>query len=307
MKKNSSKDSQHNRKSPINNNKQLHQKFENIEQEWDTYKRVGKRPKSHHLLTRSSSTGEGRRRIRRSSSSIISSLQDQILENSPRSLMSSLQESSTRRKSPLSDEGSIWKVRNNDIAYQEIMKERRAVLESGKLKGRRLFDDQGSLSSPSSKEKEEEMICGECFDYLLYNQEISCEVESLRSYVSDNDHEEHGGNESSPPKGSSCLNSSVGDIGHDDEEESEENLSLIEGEKKVEENDDIVKEEKGSSVVDFGANFLGVKKIGWGRWMPNVRAWLIAAVTMVFTVGLISLRIYINGGNFGEDEFLIPT
>lgn len=56
-----------------------------------------------------------------------------LLKNSPSELMSPLQ----RRTAPLSS--GVWKVRTNDLAVEEILRERRAAIESGKVKGRRLF------------------------------------------------------------------------------------------------------------------------------------------------------------------------
>ena len=57
-----------------------------------------------------------------------------LLKNCPTNLMSSLQR--RRASSPLR---GVWKVRTNDLAVEEILRERRAAIESGKVKGRRLF------------------------------------------------------------------------------------------------------------------------------------------------------------------------
>ncbi|KAJ0111304.1 hypothetical protein Patl1_01245 [Pistacia atlantica] len=92
-------------------------------------------------------------------------------DNSPRTLMSSLQ----HRGSP-SDEVA-WKVRNNDLAVIEILLERRAAIESGKLKGRRLF-----------AETREEIDNG--WNGLMSED---CEVRSLSSYDSDDEEESDGG------------------------------------------------------------------------------------------------------------------
>lgn len=46
-----------------------------------------------------------------------------LLDNSPRNLMSSLQ----HRRSPL-DGGGAWKVRYNDLAVEEILRDRKAAL-----------------------------------------------------------------------------------------------------------------------------------------------------------------------------------
>ena len=62
----------------------------------------------------------------------------QCFNNSPPKLMtsSSLRRKTTTTSSPL--EG-VWKVRTNELAVEEIMRERKAAIESGRLKGRRLF------------------------------------------------------------------------------------------------------------------------------------------------------------------------
>lgn len=59
-----------------------------------------------------------------------------LLDNSPKKLMSALQNRPSLSPPP---GGGVWKVRTNDFAVEEILRERRAAIESGKLKGRRLF------------------------------------------------------------------------------------------------------------------------------------------------------------------------
>lgn len=80
-----------------------------------------------------------------------------LLVNSPRTIMSSL---------PASDGVKTWKVRTNDLAVMEVLQERRAAIESGELKGRRLFEE---------------------FDEGLngLNDDHDCEVRSVTSYDSD--------------------------------------------------------------------------------------------------------------------------
>lgn len=84
--------------------------------------------------------------------------------------MSSLQ----HRRSP-SDEVA-WKVRNNDLAVTEVLLDRRAAIESGKLKGRRLFE--------GTREE-----TGNDIGWNGFMSE-NCEVRSLSSYFSDDDDEE---------------------------------------------------------------------------------------------------------------------
>lgn len=80
-----------------------------------------------------------------------------LLVNSPRTITSSL---------PASDEVKTWKVRTNDLAVMEVLQERRAAVESGKLKGRRLFEEYD-----------------EGLNGLTDDQ--GCEVRSVTSYDSD--------------------------------------------------------------------------------------------------------------------------
>ncbi|KAF5730964.1 hypothetical protein HS088_TW19G00567 [Tripterygium wilfordii] len=58
----------------------------------------------------------------------------QLLDKSPETLVSSLQQ----KRSPSSDRAG--KVRNNDWLVEEILRERRVAIDSGRLKGRRLFE-----------------------------------------------------------------------------------------------------------------------------------------------------------------------
>ncbi|OMP08367.1 hypothetical protein COLO4_06540 [Corchorus olitorius] len=121
----------------------LHQIFEALEQEWDFIKQRPERSSSR-------------------SSKMIKNLR--LLNTSPRQLMSSLQD---RSSSPT--EGSVgWKMRTNDLAVEEILTERRAAIETGKLKGRRLFveeEEEGAaaevgktLGEDESEVKDEETI-----------------------------------------------------------------------------------------------------------------------------------------------------
>ncbi|KAK9108520.1 hypothetical protein Syun_024531 [Stephania yunnanensis] len=53
-----------------------------------------------------------------------------------------------------------WKVRNNDLAVAEILDERRAAIESGELKGRRLIEALESVNTMGSSEEHD--ICSAC-------------------------------------------------------------------------------------------------------------------------------------------------
>lgn len=181
--------------------------------------------------------------------------------------MSSLQEN--RRKSPILEDGSYWKVRTNDLAAQEILRERRAALVSGKLKGRRLFE---------GMENGDE-ICSDCFD-LLHE---SHEVRSVGSYGSHDEKKvEYCG---------SWGEKSEGILGLDD--------SFLWDEKMVE-------KEKREVDVKEKKRIVSPKSVGngGGRWMLAMASF--AIVTMVLTFGLISMSC--NGGNLHEDKvILFPT
>lgn len=100
---------------------QLQHKFINLQKDWDSFKMSC--PKTISRLS-----------TNYSNSNIVKTSLQYLEDNSPREIMSSLQ----RRSSKYPPEG-IWKVRTNELAVEEIIRERREALESGKLKGRRLF------------------------------------------------------------------------------------------------------------------------------------------------------------------------
>ena len=104
-----------------------------------------------------------------------------LLYSSPSDLKSSLQHG----RSPPGGGGGAWKVKNNDLAVDEILKERRAAIESGKLKGRRLFEAMGSSVSEMDFGGIEEMICHN-LDGLVQESE----VRSVFSYASDDETED---------------------------------------------------------------------------------------------------------------------
>ncbi|KAL0355089.1 UNVERIFIED_CONTAM: hypothetical protein Sradi_3955800 [Sesamum radiatum] len=109
----------------------LVQQFKNLESEWESIDKS--RPRSPR---RCSSAGS-------SADSILASF-DQLLDNSPRELMSSLQ----HRESP---SVRVLRLKNScDMSVKEILIDRRAAIMSGKLKGRRLF---GQAETPSSEEE----------------------------------------------------------------------------------------------------------------------------------------------------------
>ncbi|KAK3183165.1 hypothetical protein Dsin_030451 [Dipteronia sinensis] len=120
----------------------LDQLLNDLEQKWDSMKQSKLRP------------------LRRYSSIIVDEI-FQLMDKSPRSIVSSLQQE--------------WKVRNNDLAIVEILRERRAAIESGKLKGRRLFNEPEGVTDEAGSGDQRESLC------------IDSEVRSVCSYGSDDD------------------------------------------------------------------------------------------------------------------------
>ncbi|XP_021900658.1 uncharacterized protein LOC110816672 [Carica papaya] len=108
----------------------LHQQFKHLQRQWDSIKH----PKPRTL----------RRISSQPSTNIVTALR--LLENSPRSLMSSLHHC----RSPSSEEETAWKVSHRDFAIEEIIRERKAAIQTGKLKGRRLFEAEKDVTELSS-------------------------------------------------------------------------------------------------------------------------------------------------------------
>ncbi|KAK8266035.1 hypothetical protein V6Z12_D12G218300 [Gossypium hirsutum] len=113
-------------------------------------------------------------------------------QNSPRKLI----------MSPPLDEVA-WKVRTNDLAVEEILRERRAAIESGKLKGRRLFEDDEDVNEVGFGRNE-----GSCSGFEIGLVQES-EVRSVFSYESDNYEDENWpGKEHMSPSYPHCSSSS---------------------------------------------------------------------------------------------------
>ncbi|KAL6011575.1 hypothetical protein ACLOJK_002023 [Asimina triloba] len=97
---------------------QLQQQFQHLQQDWNSFKR-----------------SNPHRPLRRPSGGLICAGSNdlfQLMDSSPRGLISSLQ----KDHSPFDG----WRIRTNDLAVQEITRDRQDAIESGRLKGRRLFD-----------------------------------------------------------------------------------------------------------------------------------------------------------------------
>ncbi|KAL2454985.1 Uncharacterized protein Adt_47519 [Abeliophyllum distichum] len=229
-------------------NTALLEQMKNLEKDWETFSKQSK-------SRRRCSTG--------SSDSIFTSLL--VKENSPRGLMSALQ----HRRSP--SDGLIWKMKNSDYAVEEIIRDRRAAIKSGKLKGRQLLGAfEGAAEMELQWKKDEEIICSECLD-LVQEMKLS----SMEASVFKED-------ENSVQK-----NLSVGSCSESDCS-SEVNQTLDEAEKKEE-----------LKVKRVSRNLRG----NGGRYM-HAMAWF-AFLSMLFTLVLIS----VTCKNVHQDMviYLVPT
>ena len=206
----------------------------------------------------------------------------QRLDSSPKSLMSSLQ----KRLSP--PEGA-WKVRTNDLAMEEIRRERKAVIESGRLKGRRLFEADESETETGFGWKEK--ICNGLAQ--------ESEVRSMSFCDSDDDHDhenETGGMISNVlPVCFQCCCSSSSSLS------SLSSFSLrdeyVKGEVVVEE------EKKVVASVEMRRDSYGGSGNG-RRWMV-VMGWL-AVASIVYAICIVPMRSF--GGYRDEHEMiLVPT
>ncbi|KAL3512565.1 hypothetical protein ACH5RR_025282 [Cinchona calisaya] len=257
-------------------NQQLFQELDDLEEKWDTYKQINPRP---HL--RRCSTGGI------FSDSIITSLKKKLPEISPRSLMSSLQEN--RKKSPILEDG-YWKVRTNDLAAQEILRERRAALVSGKLKGRRLFEGLENI-------RDHEEICNDCFDFLQENSRRRHHHHEVRSLGSSYGSSSDDGKKFEDCGGCGGKNNQ-GIFELDNNNNNNNNNSCFC------DDDEIVRGDNGKIDVKERRRVVVGSNFGGGRWMLAM-AWF-AIVIMVLTLGLISMSC--NGGNLHEEKvILIPT
>lgn len=179
--------------------------------------------------------------------------------------MSSLQQ---KRSPPSSDRA--WKVRNNNLAIEEIMRDRKAAIESGKLKGRRLFE---SLESAT--------------EIGLDGLGQESEVRSVISYVSDDDeYEDKGGEErlltlvfshSSPCSSLSSSSKCGGELN-----KGEELMT------------------KGGNVMTGTEDRNGKQR----RWIVVID-WLLIGL-IVYAVGMISMKI-VNGCQDHKEVSLVPT
>ncbi|KAL0415651.1 UNVERIFIED_CONTAM: hypothetical protein Slati_3397000 [Sesamum latifolium] len=242
----------------------LVQQFKNLESEWESIDKS--RPRSPR---RCSSAGS-------SADSILASI-DQLLDNSPRELMSSLQ----HRESP---SVGILRLKNScDMSVKEILMDRRAAIMSGKLKGRRLF---GPVETPSSEEELD-------LDYGGGGGEICCDWLNM----SDEERE--------LVINENCSIGQRNFVGEEQEliDVSKQSCSFSDSslsEDKVVEEEKMVVQEAIAAEKGGG----GAKSTGGGRYMAAM-TWF-GFVVILLTLGFISMSC--NGKYVhGNESILVPT
>lgn len=94
----------------------------------------------------------------------------QLMDTSPRELISSLQ------KFHKTFSSSGWKVRTNHLAVEDVIRERRAVIKSGRLKGRRLFD---AFEGRGEMDFQDEEKCSISSSIMIHGSEVRSLCSSL--------------------------------------------------------------------------------------------------------------------------------
>jgi hypothetical protein len=238
----------------------LQKEFKALQQDWESYMQSNPR-----TLRRCSTDSKAMAKAR------------QLLDCSPRNLMSSLQQK-------LSPSEGGWKIRNNDLAKEEIFRERKVAIENG-LKGRRrLFED---------LEDETEMAFGGrekiCNGWNGFVQDLESEVRPMSFYNSEDDHE-FGGSKDLPV----CLQFSSSS--------SSSSLSSLSGEKVEGE----VLEEEKKVVASVETRRVAYGGSGNGRsWMVRVMCWL-AIASILYAICIVPMRGLCGYGDENE-MLLVPT
>lgn len=162
-------------------------------------------------------------------------------------------------------------MRTNDLAIVEIVRDRQAAIESGKLKGRRLFDEMESGGGELGLFGKEE-ICSGCSSVLIQRSE----VQSLCSCTSYDDENDDGCRDCDMSCSCSCSSSAcVGSM--------KKELKCV--------------EKKGG---DNGVDACGERE----RWLLVPIAWLVLGIL------LLVLNLILSWGSFDgeeDDEMLVPT
>lgn len=171
-------------------------------------------------------------------------------------------------------------VRSKDVAMEEIRRDRRAAIESGKLKGRRLFEAEESEAEAGFGEREE--ISSTVASYGIEGKgscdQRSSEEEKVCGYCG------------------CCRNSGSAMSFLSDEKEDRGGVAVVVGGGKV----------VGVNVDEVKRDEISFVNGGGKRWiMVMIKGWF-SVVLMVFAVGVFIMRC--NGGYGVEDEvMLVPT
>ncbi|KAF9668050.1 hypothetical protein SADUNF_Sadunf15G0087000 [Salix dunnii] len=210
-----------------------------------------------------------------------------LLYSSPSDLKSSLQNG---RSPPGGGGGGARKVKSNDMVVDEILKERRAAIESGNLKGKRLFEAMGIGVSEMDFGGTEEIIC-----HNLDGLAQESEVRSDFSYCSDDETEDFKADKgglspfshhcSYSSSSSSSFSFCICDNGTEREEEEEKMM--------VEASEQEEKRVLNGDQERYGAG-----------WMVAIGWLTIAFIVCVF--GIISKRSFGNHG-VGNEVIDFPT
>ncbi|KAJ4960532.1 hypothetical protein NE237_020442 [Protea cynaroides] len=175
----------------------MQQQWKRVEEEWNSYKKSNpERVQVQHCW--------GTTPTPRSTTGTVITLE--LLEDTKKLpggdlISSSFQQRRRNSHPPSSESGSGWKVRNNDLVMEEILRERRTAFETGKLKGRRLFDfdfdfeldalegSRRTRDSDINYIKSGEDLCSGCSSVLIQGSEIRsmCSSSSYTSTENDDD------------------------------------------------------------------------------------------------------------------------
>ncbi|KAL2242900.1 UNVERIFIED_CONTAM: hypothetical protein Sindi_0408000 [Sesamum indicum] len=246
----------------------LVQQLKNLESEWESIDKY--RQRSPRRCSSAGSSADG----------TLASF-DQLLDNSPRELMSSLQQ----RASP---SVRVMRLKNNcDMSVQEILMDRRAAIMSGKLKGRRLF---GPADTPSSEEELDlNYGCGAggeiCCDWLNMSEERELVINENYSI----------GKRSFDGEEQELIDFSKQSCSFSDSSLSEEKVVVGQEEEEKPVVQEAIAAEKGGC---------GAKATGGGRYMAAM-TWF-GFVVILLTLGFISMSC--NGKYVhGDESILVPT
>lgn len=240
----------------------LFQTFTNIEKEWESLKQSNSKQRT------SSSSSSIPRRCSTGSNSALTSFDHLLVdvESSPRGLMSSLQ----YKRSP-SD--GFLNAKNWDMSVEEIIRERRVAIRTGKVKGRRLF----GAGEGGSEEVELDYDDGGCGESEVCNElsdlNPGCGSVSNGKRSRGAGEEDHGELPGSFPVSCSFLDSS-----------SVEEVTVVE-------------------VADKRCE--GTKLRGCGGTKYKVAVAWCALVIILVTLGLVVISC--NGNAHEFDVFLVPT